>query len=325
MEPEPTLASGLLAGVREALATTLPPAAEEPVTSSLSPLMSLAPPPSAVAQPLSQELSPPTLAENGATAEVVEQPIAIVAAMETSGEEVLVQPRELATLEAAGETVAPAAVSPQRLFFQFGAEMSATPGSFATPPVPELVMPAAAVSAEVASASPAQTPEELPAGGVPEGHSAEEATFEGGAYSVAAEEDEQVGGFAIDTSGFTALSAESAGGEAAVASYTQQRLAMRRKPAEAHPIRFFVGLVVMGFLGAFIAYSILCLMFGAEADFFHVYQKAQRPAVVKQRRENSSARTGPATAKKADPHAIQPDSAFPDFPQIREEENKKPR
>jgi hypothetical protein len=100
---------------------------------------------------------------------------------------------------------------------------------------------------------------------------------------------------------------------------------MRRKPAEAHPIRFFVGLVVMGFLGAFIAYSILCLMFGAEADFFHVYHKAQRPAVVKQRRETSSARTGPAAAKKADPHAVQPGSAFPDFPQIREEENKKPR
>jgi hypothetical protein len=110
------------------------------------------------------------------------------------------------------------------------------------------------------------------------------------AVPLAAEEDPRARAPADDTIEFTELAAEPTVGEA-VAGYSRERPSTRRGPAGARPLAFLIGVAVTGFLGLFMAYSVLCLIFGPPADVLCIYYKADRAGTT------VTARPGPDGTK----------------------------
>jgi hypothetical protein len=194
-------------------------------------------------------------------------------------------PGETASAGSEPDTAAaPEAITPQRAFFQFAVAI-ADPAAVAEPVVAAAEFPATAPEVAMAAVEPTATAPDV-AGEA--STTVEVSAAEGDEYRIAteAEEAEPDGAYAMDGDEFAGVSSERPGDDAAVTVLPRERLP-HRKQKPGSPIRNFVFVVLGGFTGMFVGYSLLCLIFGAEIDALHIYYK--EPAGAASRRVHSSA------------------------------------
>jgi hypothetical protein len=179
-----------------------------------------------------------------------------------------------------------ATLTPQRSFFQF-AMATVDPVAAMEPIVAVADLPAVSPDVALATAESSVAAADLPPPDsedtVAAATTVEAPPTEDGEYPMAAESEvaEPDGAFDVEGEESSGLSTAEPSDDTAAIPLPRERLP-RRKQKPGHPIRNIVGLVTGGFCGLFLGYSLLCLIFGAEIDAFHIYYK-EPPAVHRSR------------------------------------------
>jgi hypothetical protein len=167
-----------------------------------------------------------------------------------------------------GVGTVPVTITPQRSFFQFAAAVSDPVASDAAGAV-------GMVSGAETLVAMGEPQASVPVDAAPVATTADDPVVEVEQYVFTSdtETEDQEEAIAIDGVGFAAIDSERSSNEATSGPFPRERLSLRRKEKPGHPVRNFVGMVLGAFFGMFLAYSLLCLIFGAEIDFLHVYHK----------------------------------------------------